>query len=318
MPLFGKKSSPKEESVKSGSLSKNGQVSFRIPYFDVIDPRLPDHGVPVAVGLSVSYAIEDMKLFNDINGSDVVSDDKMKEKLRVTTTKYVKAVVANVPSDAQIPLVQMERKIMEVSNLVQQTAQPQVERVLGITIRQMDVTDITIDKDDRAYRELKSVTADIQAETMQAQHSLNLSAMKRKQEMDLGGMEQLQAMNLENQRETMRIQREEMQRAARLQTEQTFMEAHQANLNASAPMMPGMKPAAPQVSYMIGVNGQQAGPFDWKQLEQLARQGQLTRQTYVWKQGMANWEFAGNVQELQPLFASVAPPMPGMPKMPEM
>jgi hypothetical protein len=34
----------------------------------------------------------------------------------------------------------------------------------------------------------------------------------------------------------------------------------------------------------------------------------LTPQTYVWKQGMANWELAGNVAELTGLFA---PPAPG-------
>ena len=170
-------------------------------------------------------------------------------------------------------------------------------------------------------------------------------------------------MNLENQRETMRIQREEMQRASRLQTEQTFLGAHQANLNAGvlnnatenginafrqqqqpqmgtamgaamgmsavpqmpgmggAPQMPGMgvKQATPQVSYMIGVNGQQAGPFDWNQLQQLVQQGQLTQQTYVWTHGMAQWQLAGQVQELQPLFMNAAPPqMPGMPPMPGM
>lgn len=153
----------------------------------------------------------------------------------------------------------------------------------------------------------------------------------------------------------MRIQREEMQRASRLQTEQTFLGAHQANLNAGvlnnatdngidafqqqqapgsvfgknslggapqmpgmggAPQMPGMggmKTQTPQVQYMVGVNGQQAGPFNWQQLQQLVSQGQLTQQTYVWKQGMANWAFAGQVQELQPLFMNAAPQMPGMP-----
>ena len=69
---------------------------------------------------------------------------------------------------------------------------------------------------------------------------------------------------------------------------------------------------------MVGVNGQQVGPCDWNQLQQLVQQGQLTQQTYVWKQGMANWAFAGQVQELQPLFMNAAPQMPGMPPMPGM
>ena len=363
------------------NLSKGSQVNFAIPFFDVFDPRFMDYGVPVSVHGTIAYAIEDMDLFHSVNKNEAYSDETFQQKLRGTVTKFVKGIVTNAPTDAQIPAIQLERKIMEISELVQSKVAPQVERLFGVTIRQLDITNIMIDKDSRGYRELKALTADLEKENVMAKHQANLSnfnlqntlnqdqlkmqsnlsldAMKRQQEMQLGGQEQIQDMNLENQRETMRIQREEMQRASRLQTEQTFLGAHQANLNAGvlnnatdnginafrqqqpqmgggmmggmgapqmpgmggAPQMPGMgmKQATPQVSYMIGVNGQQAGPFDWNQLQQLVQQGQLTQQTYVWKQGMANWDFAGNVQELQPLFMNAAPPqMPGMPPMPGM
>jgi hypothetical protein len=79
------------------------------------------------------------------------------------------------------------------------------------------------------------------------------------------------------------------------------------------PMMGGMQP---QVNYMLAINGQQAGPFGWAQLQQLVQQGQLTQQTYVWTQGMANWTPAGQVVELAPLFQNCVPQMPGMPGMP--
>ena len=361
------------------NLSKGSQVNFAIPFFDVFDPRLQDYGVPVSVHGTIVYSIEDMDLFHSVNKNEAYSDETFQQKLRGTVTKFVKGVVTNAPTDAQIPVVQLERKILEISNLIQQYVKPQVEQLFGITVRQLDITRMNIDKESRGYRELKALTADLERERVMAQHNaqisnfnlqndlnqeqlkmqstLNLDAMKRQQEMQLGGQEQIQDMNLENQRETMRIQREEMQRASRLQTEQTFLGAHQANLSAgvlnnatdnginafrqqaqmgaamgmgAAPQMPGMggapqmpgmqmKQATPQVSYMVGVNGQQAGPFDWNQLQQLVSQGQLTQQTYVWKQGMANWDFAGNVQELQPLFMNAAPPqMPGMPPMPGM
>ncbi|MGM9712370.1 MAG: SPFH domain-containing protein [Prevotella sp.] len=358
------------------NLSKGSQVNFAIPFFDVFDPRLQDYGVPVSVHGTIVYSIEDMDLFHSVNKNEAFSDETFQQKLRGTVTKFVKGVVTNAPTDAQIPVVQLERKILEISNLIQQYVKPQVEQLFGITVRQLDITRMNIDKESRGYRELKALTADLERERVMAQHNaqisnfnlqndlnqeqlkmqstLNLDAMKRQQEMQLGGQEQIQDMNLENQRETMRIQREEMQRASRLQTEQTFLGAHQANLSAGvlnnatdnginafrqqaqmgaamgmgaapqipgmggAPQMPGMqKQTTPQVSYMVGVNGQQAGPFDWNQLQQLVQQGQLTQQTYVWKQGMANWDFAGNVQELQPLFMNAAPPqMPGMPPMP--
>lgn len=358
------------------NLSKGSQLNFAIPYFDVFDPRLQDYGVPVSVHGAVVYAIEDMDLFHSVNRNEGYSDEIFKNKLRGQLTKFIKSVVSNAPSDAQIPVVQIERKIFEISELIQQRVTPQVEKLFGITIRSLDITGINVDKESRGYRELKALTADLEKERMMAQHNaqisnfnlnndlqqdmlkkqseLNLDAMGRKQELDLGGQEELQRMNLENQRETMRIQREEMQRASRLQTEQTFMGAHQANLNAGvlnnatdnginafrqqtmggmnnmgqmggapqmpgqkgmggAPQMPGMGAAIPQVQYYIGINGQQYGPCDWNKLQQLVQQGQLTQQSYVWKNGMAQWEFAGNVAELAPLFQGTAPQMPGMP-----
>ena len=346
------------------NLSKGSQLNFAIPYFDVFDPRLQDYGVPVSVHGAVVYAIEDMDLFHSVNRNEGYSDETFKNKLRGQLTKFIKSVVSNAPSDAQIPVVQIERKIFEISELIQQRVTPQVEKLFGITIRSLDITGINVDKESRGYRELKALTADLEKERMMAQHNaqisnfnlnndlqqdmlkkqseLNLDAMGRKQELDLGGQEELQRMNLENQRETMRIQREEMQRASRLQTEQTFMGAHQANLNAGvlnnatdnginafrqqtmggmnnmdqmggAPQMPGIGAAVPQVQYYIGINGQQYGPCDWNKLQQLVQQGQLTQQSYVWKNGMAQWEFAGNVAELAPLFQGTAPQMPGMP-----
>ena len=358
------------------NLSKGSQLNFAIPYFDVFDPRLQDYGVPISVHGAVVYAIEDMDLFHSVNRNEGYSDETFKNKLRGQLTKFIKSVVSNAPSDAQIPVVQIERKIFEISELIQQRVTPQVEKLFGITIRSLDITGINVDKESRGYRELKALTADLEKERMMAQHNaqisnfnlnndlqqdmlkkqseLNLDAMGRKQELDLGGQEELQRMNLENQRETMRIQREEMQRASRLQTEQTFMGAHQANLNAGvlnnatdnginafrqqtmggmnnmgqmggapqmpgqkgmggAPQMPGMGTAVPQVQYFIGINGQQYGPCDWNKLQQLVQQGQLTQQSYVWKNGMAQWEFAGNVAELAPLFQGTAPQMPGMP-----
>ena len=71
-------------------------------------------------------------------------------------------------------------------------------------------------------------------------------------------------------------------------------------------------PPMPTVQYMIAVNGQQTGPYNMQQLQQMVQMGQFTPQTYVWKQGMAQWELAGNVQELASLFAVPAPPpVPG-------
>lgn len=362
----------KEDAIKNNlvnlsNLSRGSQVNFAIPYFDIFDPRLPEYGVPCAVHGCIVYSIDDMDLFNQINKNEAFSDETFKNKLKGQVTKFVKSVVTNAPTDAQIPVIQIERKIVEISELVQQLVAPKVERLFGITVRSLDITNIMIDKASQGYREIKALTVDLDKENRLAQHnaglsnfklqnsinqdqlrmqsSLSLDAMKRKQELNLGGQEEIQRMQLENQRETLRIQREEMQRASRLQTEQTFLDAHKSNLNADngfnafaqpqsinnntfgqnslsggipqMPQMGGMPQmnAVPQVQYMVGVNGQPAGPFNWNQLQQLVQSGQLTQQTQVWKQGMPQWALAGQVMELQPLFVNQTPVMGGMPPM---
>ncbi len=69
-------------------------------------------------------------------------------------------------------------------------------------------------------------------------------------------------------------------------------------------------PLPTSISYFIVLNGQQAGPFSMTELTQLVANNQLTKETYVWKAGMGNWEKAELVQELISLFAQVPPPLP--------
>lgn len=69
-------------------------------------------------------------------------------------------------------------------------------------------------------------------------------------------------------------------------------------------------PLPPQLQLFVALNGQQSGPFDLPALQQLVQAGQLTSETLVWKQGMANWAAASTVVELAALFGSVPPPIP--------
>lgn len=51
--------------------------------------------------------------------------------------------------------------------------------------------------------------------------------------------------------------------------------------------------------YFIIVNGQQAGPFPRYELKAYG----LTPESFVWREGLANWERAANLPELSDLFA---------------
>lgn len=82
--------------------------------------------------------------------------------------------------------------------------------------------------------------------------------------------------------------------------------------NAQAAGGHGAPPPLPaQAQFFAAFDGQQAGPFGLDALRGHAAGGQLTRDTLVWKQGMAAWTRAGDVAELEPVFGHVPPPLPG-------
>lgn len=71
-------------------------------------------------------------------------------------------------------------------------------------------------------------------------------------------------------------------------------------------------PLPPKLLFHVVINGQQAGPFDMNTLKQMAINKQLTKDVLVWREGMANWATAESVVELNNVFGSTPPPIPGM------
>lgn len=345
-------SSPFQAEVYFINLAGNVQIRFAVPYFDVFDPRFLDFAVPVAVRGTITFNITDYKAFIKLQRLINFDLEAFKKQVKDAVVKYVKGFVTNAPSQYGIPVLQLERKVLEVNELIQQKLSPIFKDDFGVNLKRLDISAIDPDKESEGYMELRNVTADQQRRTINAQTDVGIKNLNA-----------TQAINAENMAETLRIQREEAQRAQRLQTETNFIGAHAldqqtdvlktgaANLGQMGNMgggggmnpagimtgmmmggalggqMAGMMnqmgnamqgqmntpPPIPTVAYMIAVNGAQSGPFNIQQLQQLVQQGQVNTNTYVWKQGMANWELAGNVQELKSLFvANTPPPVPNV------
>lgn len=331
------------------------QVKFAVPYFDVFDPRFLDFAVPMSARGTITFQLKDYKSFIKLHRLINFELDDFKKQIKDAVTKYVKGFITNVPSETQIPVLQIERKVMEISDMIQERLAPVLENDFGVSLKRLDLSAIEPDKESDGYVELRSVTAGQQAKTIAAQTDVNIK-----------NMQDTQRINAENMEESLRIQREESQRAQRLQTESNFMGAHALDQQTAvlqtgaqslgqmgnmgngggmnpAGMMTGMAmggamgqqmagmmnqmgnningqmgtpPPPPSIQYYVSLNGQQSGPFNMGQLQQLVQQGQLTVQTYVWKQGMNGWELAGNVAEISSLFQTNTPPPPPAPMVP--
>lgn len=348
--------SPFQAEVYFINLQGNNQLRFGIPFFDVFDPRLPDHGVPMAVRGTMTFNLTNYQNFIKLNRLVDFNQEQFTKQIKDALTKYVKGVVLNVPREMGIPVVQMETQILNINAKIEAFLKPRIEGDFGVNLKAFDIGALEIDKDSPYYKELRHLTAENTGKTMDAQTDTNIK--------NLQDTQQINATNME---ETLRIQREEMQRAQRLQTETNFMGAFGMEQQAEilktgaqslgqmgnmggggggvtnpAGMMTGMMvggslgqqmagmmqnmgqhmqnamntpPPVPNVQYYISFNGAQAGPFTIPKLTEMVQSGQMTAQTYVWKQGMANWELAGNVQELAALFTTPGntPPPPPPP-----
>jgi membrane protease subunit (stomatin/prohibitin family) len=342
--------SPFQAEIYFVFLSGNVQFRFGVPFFDVFDPRFLDFAVPVAARGTITFNISDYQGFIKLNRLINFEVDDFKKQIKDAVVKYVKGVVTNIPSDKGIPVLQMERKILEINDIVSTYLKTRLEGDFGVNMKALDLSVIEVDKESAGYAELRKITADQVSKTTVAQTDVSIKNMQ--------DMQNINALNME---ETLRIQREEAQRAQKLQTESNFIGAHALNQqttvlksaaenlgsmgtvdaggggfnpagamtgmmmgSAMGGQMAGMMsqmgqgfnqqqntpPPPPQIQYNVAVNGQTAGPFVMSQLQQMVQNGQLNAGTYVWKQGMAGWEMAGVIPELSGLFAATPPPPP--------
>ena len=91
---------------------------------------------------------------------------------------------------------------------------------------------------------------------------------------------------------------------------QSFASGQQQS-NALQPKSSTPPPIPTAVTFFAVINGQQAGPFDINTLKNMVSQKQITKEVLVWKEGMASWIKAGQVTELNSIFGSTPPPIPG-------
>lgn len=68
-----------------------------------------------------------------------------------------------------------------------------------------------------------------------------------------------------------------------------------------------MQTSTPQFYYAM-IDGNQAGPFSEQELSSLISEKKIVKETYIWKPGLANWEFAEKLPEILKLVALAPPP----------
>ena len=303
------------------NLSRTIPFKARLQYFDVFDPResLMDFPVRCAVPYQILTQISDYREFIKIHRLSNLTPLELEQKMRPVIERHIRALVINIPKETGVPVIQIETQLDAVNLLVESRVRPELERVFGIQINSLTIDKIDIDKDDDQFHKLKKLTADITERKTIVQSNIDIEALQAKSDVSIKNLKDQQRMSAEHSEDSMRIQREEAQRLQKLQTESNYFDTHKLNVESakvgvqnvmSNTGVPGPPPLPGTSTFFVAVNGQQAGPFDLPQLQQLIANGQIQRDTFVWKQGMLNWEEAVNIVELKSFFGMVPPPPP--------
>jgi len=198
------------------NLARIIQVKFGVPFFDVYDPRFADFGVPVAVRGTISFKIDDYREFIKLHRLSSFNLEDFQTQIRDAVTRYVKDTVANAPSAHDIPLVQIESKTAQITDVIEYDIGERLKENFGVAVSGVDIGAIEIDKTSDGYAQLMAVTKNVTTATIQAQTAANVK-----------NIHDTQRVEVENYEETLRIQREEGQYALHKQTQTSNFVAYQ-------------------------------------------------------------------------------------------
>ena len=203
------------------NLARVIQTKFAVPFFDVYDPRFDDFGVPVAVRGTMTFNISDYREFIKIHRLNSFDIEDFQKQIKDSVIRYVKDVVANAPSSNNIPVVQIETKIAQITDVIEYDIKDRLRENFGVEVSGIDISAIEIDKSSEGYVRLMQIKKDVTTATIQAETAAKVKDIADKQRIEV-----------ENYEEVLRIQREETQYAQHKQTQSANMGAFQVEKQA--------------------------------------------------------------------------------------
>lgn len=293
--------SPFQADIYFFNLARVIKLNFAIPYFDVFDPRFIDFAVPLAVGGSITFRISDVRNFIKTHRLTNFTIDDLREQIKDSVIRRVKSEVTNAPERHQLPVLQIERRLAEINDIINPLIKEDLED-FAVEMTRLDISRIEVDKTSEGYAELRSVTAKQQKATINAQTAVNIKNM--------ADMQEINARNLDR---TMDIQREEAQRAQRLQTETQFIGAHTLDRQSDVMQTAAQSMGSGGFGGGSGISGINPAAF----MTSMAVGGALGSQMAGMVNNTGN-QMTNQWQQTAGMQAPTPPPMPGAaPSMPQ-
>jgi membrane protease subunit (stomatin/prohibitin family) len=248
--------------------------------------RDPEFG-PVRLRAFGTYAfsvVEPAKLITAVAGTDArFTTDEIVEQLR----NLIVARFADILGEARVPILELAANQNEMGTKISQQISAEFQEQYGIQVHTLVVENISLPPEVEAAMDKRSSMGIIgnmnQYTQFQAANALTDAA--KNPGMPGGTMGMGMGLLMAGQ-------------------------MGQVMQPAIAPAVAAPPPLPPTEKFYVALGGQQAGPFDVPLIQQQVVNRQVSRDTLVWKPGMAAWTKAGEVPELAAIFGAVPPPLP--------
>ena len=293
-------STPFQAEVYYINLAETIQVKFGVPYFDVFDPELTEFSVPVAVRGSLDFNIVDYREFVKKHRLDDFSIEELQAQVKDTVTENVKYIVTNAPEEYGIPVIQIERKINDIKNEAFALLKEKLFNDYGVTLKDINISGIEINKDSEGFRELKSVTKDLTMKNRVLDQKLGVISKTANTIID--ATESAYSRRKQTDSEYAAVRETELAGRVGAAGAKIISAFGRNSRGTGGDAKTAVPPPLPSVTYHVAIFGQTAGPYDIPTLKQMIEIGSVNSSTLVWKEGMANWAEAGSVKELKGLF----------------
>lgn len=318
------------------------QVKVGVPYFDVADSRFPDRGVPTSVRGVMNFKITDVDDFIKKYQLRTISLEEFRGTIKAATTKYVKNVVANAPDEYGIPVTQLEKRILEINEIIENYLRKRLLEEFGVFVTSIDVSDIEIDKTSANYKFLLK-KSDVDVNLGVASKIRGFVTDTANEAVSVAAGAASQVAEIATDTATAAVDVKEYKYAKHKKAQLGFVKGlfkGEGDLSAAG-KRPGFTsnvskgvsgivsgigskiskkeddstpPPLPTFSYHVAINGNSVGPLNYEELREFVMEGKLTPDSLVWKKGMESWGEAKMMEDLSPLFeveeTETPPPIP--------
>ena len=159
----------------------------------------------ISISTSGLRFIKNYKKFLKQQGYKENKWDNFQDRVRNAVIRYVKESMVNIPDKYQISVVQIERKIELIGDIVKVDLFERIKKDFKIILTAIDITAIEVDKYSEDYAQLKAITQDVTSSTILAEAEAKVRDILEKQRIESQNYEE--TLEINNQDEVRKLKK---------------------------------------------------------------------------------------------------------------